>query len=122
MAGHIQTGNKGAARKRRADRAQNVDQRRLAGAIGSDQAEQAPRRHRKTDIVERERAAVTLRNAFNEDRMLRRFSGAWRGRKLVHEITPVGGNFSRQMADSGSSAPSGKKTCCPPERASASLS
>jgi hypothetical protein len=45
------------------DRAQDVEERRLAGAVGTEEREQFVRLHREADGIERERAAVALGHA-----------------------------------------------------------
>ena len=50
------------------NRAQNVQQRGLAGAVGAEQREQLVRPHLEAHVVERERTAVTFRYAVDLDR------------------------------------------------------
>ncbi len=49
------------------DGAEDVEQRGLAGAVGAEQREQLVRTHREADIVERQRAAITLGHAVDHD-------------------------------------------------------
>ncbi len=58
---HVESGQRDGAGIRRQDSAEDVDQRRLAGSVGPQQREQLVRPYLQADVIERDRAAVPLR-------------------------------------------------------------
>ncbi len=58
---HVETSQRDGAGIRRQDGAEDVDQRRLAGPVGSKQREQLVRLYLQADPIKRDRAAIALR-------------------------------------------------------------
>src|ERR1700730_2682365 len=75
---HVETGQRDGAGVRSQDGAEDVDERRLARPVWPKQCEQLVRPYRQADSIEREGAAIALRQPIQADDQVGRLSGSRR--------------------------------------------